>query len=184
MKLSTMYAYTMNARVVWISDKIFNLPVLSDLYRIHRFENTAAIGSANCLQYTVKHFHKFLQDELILLPLASTEASEFLLAHEKIKAYLKLKEFINCSYLSALPDVFEGEEDRIEMLALSLVNTETLSQAAKQKHIDLTAQLIRDKKSELKNRFITIVHQLKACENPEQVQKIMHTIVYEGLHVV
>lgn len=184
MNQDNFFIYAMNSRVLWISKNIFYIPVLSDLYSVHLLKNDLKIDLDACINYSVKYFNKFLQDELVLSPINEQDRQEVLISYEKIKVYIQLSEYVNYSYLSALPPVFNSESDKLEMLSQSLLNKNLIDCSVNEKHADFVSNLLKDKKVELKNRFIKIVHQLKKAKTLKEVQEIGYEVVYPEINVV
>lgn len=184
MKSKNFFAYSMNSRVIWVSDEVFHVPVLNDLYRIHLVENFSDVNTAKCYDYTVKHFHKFVQTELVHNPLQAAQAEEVMINHEKMQCFIKLRDFVNFSYQAALPPVFGSETDKLEILAKSLINESQVGVGEVTKHHEFVNQLFQDKKSELSKRYIDLVHQLKSCRTLEEVKNVGYSIVYEAINVV
>lgn len=178
-----VYAYTLNSRVVWWDKNLLQIPVIAEMYMVHRAEKPQNTEVDDCINYVIKNYHKF-EDELIQTPLSDEESQRIRLLHLKVKFYMKLVDLINCSYSSAFPAVFSDEADRVEMLARSTVKSEQLDEKAMASHSEFINTLISDKKNELKNRYISFIHQLKDANTPEAVQKIGYTIVYEGINIV
>lgn len=178
------FAYTMNGTVVWLSDEVFNIPVLNDLYRVHLIENIADVKLQECYNYSVKIYYKFLQSELVYTPLAGDPEDEILLNHEKIKNYVKLKDYINYSYSLAIPNVFVEESDQKDLLARCLVDYNNMSLEEISKHEEFLSLILKNKKEELKNRYTSFVHKLKSCKTLNEVKEVGYSIVFEGINVV
>ncbi len=182
-----VYVYTLNSRVVWWDLKLQQIPVIAEMYMVHRSELPELAKIGDCVNYIIKNNHKF-EDQLISSPLVSEigdeESKQIKLVNLKVSIYMKLVDFINCSYQSAFPAVFTEEADQIEILARSLVNETSLDTQAIETHRQFVNKLISDKKTELKTRFISLIHQLKEAHTIDEVQKIGYTIVYEGINVV
>ena len=178
-----IYVYTLNSRVVWWDEKLQQIPVLAEMYMVHRAEKPQKTDVGDCVNYVIKNYHKF-EDELIQMPLSDEESQRIRLLQLKVKFYMKLVDLINCSYRSAFPAVFSDESDRIELLAGTMVKLEELDEKASAAHEKFIKSLISDKKNELKKRYLGLVHQLKDAASIEAVQSIGYTIVYEGINIV
>lgn len=178
-----VYVYTLNSRVVWWDKNLQQIPVLAEMYMVHRAEKPQGSDVENCINYTIKNYHKF-EDQLVQTPLSSEESQRITLLHLKVKFYMRLVDLVNCSYKTAFPAVFSEEADRVEMLARSTVKSEQLDENAMASHSKFINTLISDKKNELKNRYVSFVHQLKDADTTDAVQKVGYTIVYEGIHIV
>lgn len=178
-----VYVYTLNSRVIWWDKSLQQIPVISEMYMVHRAEKPQSADIGSCINYTIKNYHKF-EDELIQTPLSNEESQRITLLHMKVKFYMKLVDLVNCSYRSAFPAVFSDEADRVEMLARSTVKTDQLDEKAMALHSQFIKTLIADKKNELKNRYVSFVHLLKEANTPDAVQKVGYTIVYEGINIV
>lgn len=178
-----IYVYTLNSRVIWWDKTLQQIPVIAEMYMVHRAEKPQGAEVENCINYTIKNYHKF-EDQLVQTQLSDEESQRITLLHLKVKFYMKLIDFVNCSYNSAFPAVFSDEADRVEMLARSTVKAEQLDENATAAHLKFIDTLIKDKKNELKNRYIGFVQQLKDADNLDAVQKVGYTIVYEGINIV
>lgn len=178
-----VYVYTLNSRVIWWDKNLQQIPVIAEMYMVHRAEKPQSTDVSDCVNYVIKNYHKF-DDEMIPAPLSDEENQRIMLVHLKVKFYMKLTDLINCSYRSAFPAVFSEEPDRIEMLARSTVKSEQLDEKAMALHSQFINTLITDKKNELKNRYISFVHQLKEATTIDAAQKVGYTIVYEGINIV
>ena len=182
--MNRVFAYTVNSRVVWLSDKVFHLPVLDDLYRLHSVENCQDIKPDDCVNYTVKYFHKFIQDELVSSPLREEAKNDILIIREKIKCFTRLSDFIQCSFLSSMPIVFTEENDKLEILSKSIIDCTDLNGSQMAKHQDFINSMIREKKDELKRRYLHTVNLLKKAQSLEEVKEVEYTLIYEGIHVI
>lgn len=177
-------AYSVNSRVIWLSDKIYHVPVLGDLYRTHQIQDLSNINEEECYHYSVKLFHKFAQDKLVYAPLKSDEAPDVLLSYQKMKSYEKLCSLINAAYLTTLPIVFFSEEEKVQILAESFISVDSLNEIQKSKNLNFVNGLISEKKKELKKRYLKVVFDLKNAQTLDEVQTIDYTIVYEGLNII
>lgn len=182
--MKKVFVYAVNSRVVWLSDKVFHIPVLDDFYRIHLVENCQDIELSDCINYTVKFFNKFVQQELVYTPLNDKNKIETQINYEKIKCFSRISEFIQCSLLSALPTAFVDEYDKIDILAKSVVDTTGFSQTESEKHHDFINSLYADKKAELKLRYLHTVLQLKKARTLDEIKEVEYSLIYEGIGVV
>lgn len=182
--MSKLIVYSINSRVIWTSEKVYHVPVLTDLYRVHCVNDISNLKPEECFNYTVKFFHKYVQEQLIHSPLKKEETSEVLMNHQKMKSYEKLCDFINASYLSGLPPLLGDETEKVFLLSESLIDVSDMNQLQIQKHNEFVGKLFSDKKNELKKRYLKFVLDIKNAKSLEEVQKIDYSIVYEGLSVI
>lgn len=182
--MGRVFAYSVNSRVIWLSDNVFHIPVLDDLYRIHLVENCQNIESADCVNYTVKFFHKFLQENLVSSPLKEEAKANVLLLHEKVKCFVRLSDFIRYSLDSSMPMVFKDEAEKIEVLSKSIIDSSNLSAEEQAKHTNFIASLIDEKKQELKKRYIKNVHLIKNARDLKEIKEIEYSLIFEGIHIV
>lgn len=178
-----VYAYTLNSRVVWWDEKLQQIPVIADMYMVHRVERPFNVPVSECTAYVIRNNHKF-EDELIYSPLLEEESPRGKMLHLKVNFYMKLVDYINCSYNSAFPAVLGTEADRLEILAGTMIDVKMLNAEALETHCRFVATLISDKKNELKARHLRFVTELKEADTVEEVQRVGYTIVYEGINVV
>lgn len=178
-----IYVYTLNSRVIWIDSEVQHMPVVADMYRVHQAIKPDTMSVDNCVNYVVKNFHKF-EEELVYSPLAAEESELIKLMHAKIQIYIRLKNYVNVSYKMAFPDVFNAESDQIEMLAKGLVDYTKLDTESIQRHEQFVNQLVLDKKSQLKERFVNFVHLIKSANSAEELQKVSYSVVFEGINIV
>jgi hypothetical protein len=177
------YVYTLNSRVIWLDAEIQHIPVIADMYRVHQAVMAGDVSIENCVNYVVKNFHKF-EEELVLSPIAPEEMQQIQFIHSKVQIYMRLKYYINASYKMAFPTVFSDEKDQLEMLAKGLLDYSQLDAVSINKHEVFVNQLISDKKSQLKERFINFVHLIKSANSAEELQKVSYSIVFEGINIV
>lgn len=181
--MDRVFAYTINSRVVWLSEKIFQIPVLDDMCRIHLVENCQKIEQASCIDYNVRYFNKFVQDDLVFTPLTEDLRTSVQINYEKTKCYVRLSEFIQCSYLSSLPIVFKDECDKIEILAHSILDCTDMTPEDMAKHQGFVADLILEKKTELKKRYLATILDLKNAKTLQAVKEVEYTLIYEGIQI-
>ena len=181
-KPKKMFVYSVALRVVWISEDIFQIPVIDDLYRVQLIEDAEDVNEDNCTEYVINFSNKFVQTKLKLLPIPENISNEIYLIHEKVKAYVKLSQYVNYSYHSSLPMVFNSEADKIQMLADSFLNND--NQHEKIKHFSFVETLITDKKKELIKRYIQLLNQIQEANDLDTMKKVSYKIVYEAINVV
>lgn len=176
-----LFVYTLNSRVVWWGREIQNIPVIAEVYRVHRVTSPANSETENCMNYVVKSFFKF-ENELILTPVSEMEIEVVKIVHTKIKIYMQLNEYINFAYKMDFPAVFDGEKNRIDILSKSLVDYSTLDEESVKAHELFVSQLVEDRKNELKSRYLKIVHEIKTAQTLDELKKISNTVVFEGIN--
>ena len=182
--MGRVFAYSVNSRVIWLSDSVFHIPVLDDLYRVHLVEKCQNIETPDCVNYTVKFFHKFLQEDLVSSPLKEEARDNVLLLHEKVKCFVRLSDFIRYSLDSSMPMVFKDETEKIEILSQSVIDGSSLNAEEMAKHTAFISGLIAEKKQELKKRYISTVHLIKNARDLKEIKEIEYSLIFEGIHIV
>lgn len=177
--MNRVFAYTMHSRVIWISDKIFQIPVLDDLYHTHLVQNCQKIEIPDCINYTVKHFQKFAQDNLLYTPLQEDSRFNVEINFEKIKCFTRLSDLIQCSYLSSMPIIFNDETDKVEMLSSAIIDLAEASPEEVLKHRSFINSLVQKKKDELKKKYASFVLQIKKVKTLQEVKEIEYALMYE-----
>jgi hypothetical protein len=119
MKIS--YVYSIDSRIVWLSDRIFQIPVLDGLYRVNLIEDIHTnIHSDNCFNYTVKDFLQFNQNRVIYNPISNDQHDIWKLRKEKIKIFDQLCNTVNLVLCSFFPPVSFNFEDQLDLIVQSL----------------------------------------------------------------
>lgn len=183
MNKAPLFAYALRGRIIWISDSIFHIPVIHDLYRVYLLEEANGVTLENCTDYIIAYHHKFIHTAPVLSPLADEELVEFKMAFLKIKTFVRLSRFVNYSYQASLPLVFSAEEDKIHVLADTLIDTTTLNTDELSNHHTFIKTLIYDKKYELKKRYIDLCKQIKETSTLEEIRDVSYKVVYEGINI-
>ena len=79
-----VYVYTLNSRVIWWDKNLQQIPVIAEMYMVHRAEKPLNSEVGDCTNYVIKNYHKF-EDELIEAPLSDEESHRIKLLHLKVK---------------------------------------------------------------------------------------------------
>ncbi|MFZ3229653.1 MAG: hypothetical protein WA160_05580 [Pseudobdellovibrio sp.] len=179
------FVYALYNRVLWISDKVFHIPVLNDLYSIHLVDCIPNVEAKEYLNYTVISSHRFPQKELILNSIKDDgDLNEALLNYEKIKLFVRLCEFVNYSYLASTPNVFSDEHDKLDVLSQTVLDIRNFDAVATKKHLDFINTVFIEKKQKLIARYIDVVHQLKNATSISEVNEIGYKLVFAEIHVL
>lgn len=100
------------------------------------------------------------------------------LQNEKVRLYIKVSELINISWASSMPAVFNEEADKLEILTGAIV------QHTNQKHHNFIKSLMSEKKDLLKSKYLSLISEIKAADDMNQLKAVSYKLVFEGIHVV
>ncbi len=178
------FVYTIDGRVIWLCHEVFNIPVLNELYCIHKIAEQTNVTGHEVLNYRINSPHFFLQDKMVYSPISeSLERETMILHHEKIKCFAAVSEFTQYSYQAMLPGVFDSNM-KIEVLIEQTAGDIPESSEAFEKHKKFIKSCVEDKTKALKKNYLAYVSQIRQAKTAEEVIKIRSRIVYAEINAI
>lgn len=179
------YVYSIDSRIVWLGDRIFQIPVLDDLCRVYQIENIDKdIHVDNCFNYTVKDFLRFTQNGVVYNPISEEQSEVWKMRKEKIKLFDQLCSNVNLVLSSFFPPVSFDFDDQLELVTQSLPSFSLLSVDLQQKHSDFVQKLLISKKEELKKRYLLFVQKIQETSSFEQLDRLREEIHFNRLNII
>lgn len=179
------YVYSIDSRIVWLSDSIFQVPVLDDLCRVNQIENIDKdIHVDNCYNYTVKDFLRFSQNGVVYNPISEEQSEVWKIRKEKIKLFDQLCSTVNLVISSFFPPVSFDFDDQLKLVAQSLPGFSLLTTELQQKHSDFVQQLLVSKKEELKKRYLLFVQKIQETSSLDQLDRLREEIHFNRLNII
>lgn len=179
------YVYSIDSRIVWLSDRIFQVPVLDDLCRVNQIENIDKdIHIDNCYNYTVKDFLRFSQNGVVYNPISEEQNEVWKMRKEKIKLFDQLCSTVNLVLSSFFPPVSFDFDDQLDLVAQSLPSFSLLAVDLQKKHSEFVQQLLVSKKEELKKRYLMFVQKIQTASTEEQLDRLREEIHFNRLNII
>jgi hypothetical protein len=182
---NSYFVYAMDSRVVWVSDHIFQISILNDLYRVYKITDlNNRVPLDGCYFYTVKDFHKFDQENLIYSSPSDSDIQSLIIVHQKIKIYIHLCEVVNMALKSMYPPLLFSDKDLLDLVVRSSVDFEGLRSDEKCLHENFMKVLFDDKICEIKKRYLDFAKQIKNAETLEDLSTLSGRINFQTVNLV
>ena len=180
------YVYTINGRVVWLDHELFWIPVLPEMHKVYEIKNTPEDNGeyAYCLQYVVKNFYEFTQDELAFSALPELESQFYFLCYSKTQVFLKLSKIVNqILQLMRLPVEFNELEQTKVSIQTSL-DTQNLDELALSRHSHFITNLRDQKRAAVHDLFVKFTNEIIFCKSEQEIQNLSNKISFNRLNII
>lgn len=186
MKKSSIYVYTINSRVVWVSDQLFWIPVLPEMHKTYEILQSPIDleKPIDCINYVVKNFYDFNQDSLAVNVLPAEENDFYVLCHKKVEVYLNLSKIINEVLLLMNAPVAFNEAEQLNININACVNLVALNESSLNRHKEFITTIRSQKRDALLERYINFINEISTSDSQEKLQSIAYRITFNRLNII